>query len=394
MSHGIGRSRGTDYLRLFDDLTDDDRAVWERTRRFVDDEVLPVINDYWEKAELPWELFRRMGELGILGGTVAGYGAPGLSPVADGLVAMELNRGDGSVATFNGVQSGLVMRTIAMLGSEEQKSHWLPRLATVEKIGAFGLTEPEHGSDSVSLSTSARRDGDEWVLNGAKKWIGNGSISDVTIIWARDEADDEVKGFLVDTTLDGYTAEAMTGKGVMRAIWQAEITLRDVRVREADRLPSAGSFKDTAAVLAKTRGGVAWSALGHALAAFEVVHAYIEEREQFGHKLAEFQVIQHKLANLLADLTAMQLYCRRLGQLAEDDELEETMASLAKMHNTTKARQIISTARDMMGGNGVLLEYHVIRHMLDIEAIHTYEGTETIQALLVARDLTGESAFT
>lgn len=201
----------------------------------------------------------------------------------------------------------------------------------------------------MSLETSARRDGDHWVLNGAKKWIGNGSISDVTVIWARDEADDQVKGFLVDTTLDGYAAEPMTGKGVMRAIWQAEITLTDVRVSEDDRLPGATSFKDTAKVLSKTRGGVAWSALGHALAAFEIVHAYIQQREQFGHKLAEFQVIQHKLANLLAD---------------------------------------------MLGGNGILLDFHVIRHFLDIEAIHAYEGTETIQALLVGRDLTGESAFT
>lgn len=394
MSEDIGRSRGTDYLHLFDDISDADRDVWTRTRDFVDDEILPVINGYWEKAELPWELFRRMGELGILGGGITGYDCPGLSPVADGLVAMELNRGDGSAATFYGVQSGLVMRTIATLGSEDQKAYWLPQLAKVEKIGAFGLTEPDHGSDSVSLETSARRDGDHWVLNGAKKWIGNGSISDVAVIWARDEADDQVKGFLVDTTLDRYAAEPMTGKGVMRAIWQAEITLTDVRVSEDDRLPGATSFKDTAKVLSKTRGGVAWSALGHALAAFEIVHAYIQQREQFGHKLAEFQVIQHKLANLLADLTAMQLYCWRLGQLAEDDELEETMASLAKMHNTTKAREIIATARDMMGGNGILLDFHVIRHFLDIEAIHTYEGTETIQALLVGRDLTGESAFT
>lgn len=394
MHEGIGRSGGTDYLRLFEELGDEDRAVWERARDFVDDEVLPVINGYWEKAELPWELFKRMGELDILGGGVRGYDGLGLSPVADGLVAMELNRGDGSVATFNGVQSGLVMRTIDMLGSEEQKRYWLPQLAKVEKIGAFGLTEPDHGSDSVALESSARREGDHWVLNGQKKWIGNGSISDVTIIWARDEADGEVKGFLVDTTLDGYAAEPMTGKGVMRAIWQAEITLTDVRVSEEDRLPHATSFAQTSRVLAKTRGGVAWSALGHALAAFEIVHSYVQKRQQFGQKLAEFQVIQHKLANLLSDLTAMQLYCWRLGQLSSDDELEETMASLAKMHNTTKAREIIATARDMMGGNGILLDYHVIRHMSDIEAIHTYEGTETIQALLVSRDLTGESAFT
>lgn len=388
----IGRSRGTDYLRLADELGEEERAIYERVRAFVDDEVLPVIGGYWERAALPMELYKRLGELGVLGSDISGYGCPGLSEVATGLITMELNRGDGSLGTFFGVQSGLAMSTIAMLGSEEQKERWLPDMANASAIGAFALTEPQHGSDSVSLETSARRDGDEWVLSGTKKWIGNASIADVVVVWARDEADDRVKGFLVEPG-EGYEAKVIEGKGAMRAVWQAEIEMRDVRVPESSRLPGASSFHDTSQVLAKTRGGVAWGALGHATAAYDVALGYVLEREQFGQKLASFQIVQQRLAAMLADLTAMQLYCAQLGRLALDDELHETMASLAKMHNTTKAREIIRVARDMLGGVGILLDHHIIRHMADIEALHTFEGTETIQALIVGRDVTGESAF-
>ena len=229
----IGRSLGTDYFRIADQLTAGEIDIWRRTRDFVDDEVLPVIAEYWEKAELPWPLFHRLGELGLIGDGIDGYGCPRMSPVAAGLVAMELNRGDGSLGTFVGVQSGLAMQSIAMLGSPAQKQRWLPDLAAVNKFGAFALTEPDHGSDAVSLETSATRADDGWAINGEKKWIGNGTIADVVVVWARDTADEQVKGFLVETDTPGYEARRIDGKGSLRSVWQAHITLTDVRVPES-----------------------------------------------------------------------------------------------------------------------------------------------------------------
>jgi glutaryl-CoA dehydrogenase len=389
----IGRSRGTDYFRIRDQLTEQERAYLDTTRRFVDDEVLPVINDYWERAEFPRELVQRLGALGIVGDGIQGYGCPQMSPIACGLIHMELNRGDGSLGTFVGVQAGLAMQSIAMLGSEEQKQEWLPRMARLEAIGAFALTEPTHGSDSVALETTAHRNGAGWVINGMKKWIGNGSIADVVVVWARDDADRQVKGFLVEPGTAGYDARRMEGKVSLRAVWQAEITLDNVRVPDANRLPGANSFKDTARVLAGTRNAVAWGALGHATAAYEIAAQYCSERTQFGKPLISFQIVQDKLVKMLAEVCSMQLYCLRLGRLIEEGNLTDTIAAIAKMNNTRKARQVVAEARDLLGGNGILLDFHVMRHMADIEALHTYEGTETIQTLIVGRDITGVGAF-
>ena len=393
MYEGIGRSLGTDYFRIADQLSREDVSHWRRTRDFVDDEVLPVINDYWERAEFPWPLVEALGKLGIVGDGIEGYGCPPMSPIACGLVHMELNRGDGSLGTFLGVQAGLAMQSIAMLGSEEQKQEWLPAMARLERVGAFALTEPLHGSDSVALETSARSDGDTWVLNGAKKWIGNGTIADVVVVWARDTADGQVKGFLVEKDTPGYAATRIEGKGSLRAVWQAEIALTDVRVSEQQRLPGGRSFKDTGRVLARTRNSVAWAALGHATAAYEVAVAYCQQRLQFGKPLVSFQIVQERLVKMLAEVCSMQLYCLRLGRLIEEGRLTDTIAALAKMNNTRKARQVILEARDLLGGNGILLDFHVMRHMADIEAIHTYEGTETVQALIIGRSITGISAF-
>jgi glutaryl-CoA dehydrogenase len=250
-----------------------------------------------------------------------------------------------------------------------------------------------HGSDSVALETSARRDGDGWVLDGAKRWIGNGSIADVVVVWARDVEDGQVKGFLVEGGTPGFVAETIQGKGAARAIWQAQISLDGVQVPEESRLPGARTFKDTGRVLVTTRSTCAWGALGHAVAAYDTALTYCKQRRQFGKPLVAFQIVQNRLVKMLAEVTGMQLYCMQLARLEQDGRLSDTIAGLAKLNNTSKARWVIAEARDLLGGNGVLLENHVIRHMGDIEVIHTFEGTETMQALIVGRDITGVGAF-
>jgi glutaryl-CoA dehydrogenase len=388
----------TDYYLLDELLDDEARAVRDRVRKFVDTELLPVINDYWDRAEFPFPLVPRIAELGIIGSTISGYECPGLSRLAAGMVTLEMSRGDGSVNTFIGVQSGLAMGSIALLGSEEQKQRWLPAMAALDKIGAFGLTEPEHGSDSVALETSARRDGDQWVLNGAKRWIGNASIADVIVIWARDTDDGRVKAFVVEkqpdgSYPDGYSTELITGKMGKRAVWQPDVLLSDVRVPADNKLAGAHSFRDATRVLTATRGGAAWESLGHAVAAYEIALDYAKQRQQFGRPIASFQLVQHKLATMLAEITSMQLYCVRMAQLQEQGRFTGPMASLAKMNHAQKARQVCLDARDILGGNGLLISHHIARHLTDMEVVHTYEGTDSIQALIVGREVTGISAF-
>jgi glutaryl-CoA dehydrogenase len=394
----VTRSLGTDYYLLEEMLSDEERGIRDKVRAFADREVIPIINDYWERAEFPFEIIPKLAELNVAGFTIEGYGCPGMSRRAAGLVALELSRGDGSVNTFLGVHSGLTMGAIAMLGSEEQKERWLPPMARLEKVGAFALTEPNHGSDSVGLEASARRDGDEWVINGEKRWIGNATFADLVILWARDVEDGRVKGFVMEKNDDGsypegYETELITGKMGKRAVWQPDITLTDVRVPAENRLEGANSFKDVNKVLTATRGGAAWECVGHAVACYEAALTYAKERVQFGNPIAGFQLIQNKLANMLAETTAMQLICFRMADLQQQGVLTGPMASLAKMYNAKKAKDVCSEARDILGGNGILIEYHVARHMTDMEIVHTYEGTDTIQSLIIGRDVTGISAF-
>ena len=389
----IGRARGTDYFLIREQLTESELAYLQRTRQFVDDEVIPVINDYWEHAEFPFELVEKLAKIGIIGDGIEGYGCAPMGPIAAGLVNMELSRGDASIGTFYGVHCGLAMKSIALLGSPEQRERWLPPMARLEKIGAFALTEPMHGSDSIALETVARRDGDEWVLDGRKRWIGNGSIADVVVVWARDVADGHVKGFIVEKGTRGYETSVIERKVSLRCVWNADITLTDCRLPAENMLAEGRSFKDAGRVLAGTRNAVAWASLGHAVAAYEVAVAYTKERQQFGKPLAAFQLIQDKLVSMLCNVTTMQLLCLRLGRLMEEGRFTDTIAALAKLNNTVKARDVCRTAREILGGNGILLDYHVMRHFVDMEALYTYEGTAEIQTLIVGRDITGVSAF-
>ena len=389
---GVTEQLGTDFYLLDELLTPREREIRNRVRRFSEEEVVPIINDYWERADFPFELIPKLAALQIAGGTARGYGCPGHSQLAMGLVGMELARGDGSLCTFFGVHSGLAMGSISLLGSPQQKARWLPEMASLKKIGAFALTEPEHGSDSLLLETSAERDGDSFVLNGSKRWIGNGSIADLVIVWARDEKDG-VGGFVVERGTPGFEARVMTGKLSKRAVWQAEITLDGVRIPAANRLAKSRTFKDTGRVLTATRSGVAWEALGHSLACYEAALTYSKERIQFGKPLAGFQLVQNRLAWMLAEITAMQLICHRASVLASRGKLTPGMASLAKMNNARKARAIAAGAREILGGNGILLDYHVARHQADMEAVFTYEGTDSIQSLIIGKEITGEQAF-
>jgi glutaryl-CoA dehydrogenase len=373
-------------------LDDEERAVRDRVRRFSDEEVRPVINGYWERAEFPFELIPKLAKLGVCGGTIQGHGCPGLSPLAAGLVATELARGDGSVSTFHGVHSGLAMAAIGLLGSDEQKDRWLPAMARLDAVGAFALTEPEHGSDAVTLETRVRRLGDGYVIDGAKRWIGNATFADLMVVWARDATGD-VGAYVVEKGTPGVEARLITGKVAKRASWQADVVLSDVRVPAENRLAEASSFDDATRVLAAARPGIAWGALGHAVAAYEAAVAYSLEREQFGTPLGGYQITQYRLAKMLADVTGMRLICHRLAELMASGELTPAMASLAKMHNAARARAVVAEARDLLGGNGLLLENDVARHLGDVEVTATVEGTDVVHALIVGREITGMSAF-
>ena len=372
-------------------LTNEEREIRDRVREFMEREVKPIINDYWERAEFPFELIPKLAELNVCGGTIKGYGCPGMSSVASGLVASEMARVDGSICTFLGVTGGLAMSSIYYCGSEEQKEYWLPQLARMEKIGAFALTEPNIGSDASHLQTTARRDGDSYVLNGAKRWIGNATFADVIIVWARDEETNGVCGYLVEKGTPGFEATLIEGKIAKRALWNADVILNECRIPAANKLAKTKSFRDTATVLANTRYGVAWEGVGHAEAAYEMALRYSQERRQFGKPIGANQLIQEKLVKMLAEVVAMQLTTWRLSVLRDQGLMTDGQASLAKMNNAAKARQIV--AREIFGGNGILLENHIARHFADVEAVYTYEGSNEINMLVVGREITGFAAF-
>jgi glutaryl-CoA dehydrogenase len=383
-----------DFYDLALKLTPAQRELQIKVRNFMEDEIKPIANEYWNKAEFPFQIIPKMAELNICGLTYEGYETPDESYVMEGIIAMELARVDVSISTFFGVHSGLAMGSIYICGSEEQKQEWLPKMAKMELIGAFGLTEPDVGSAVAGgMDTTCRQEGDEWILNGQKKWIGNATFADVIIIWARDEASDQVKGFLVRKENPGFKAEKIENKMALRITQNALITLTDCRVAESDRLQKCDSFKDTAKVLRMTRAAVAWQAVGCARGAYEAALKYTKKREQFGKPIASFQMVQGHLVEMVANLTAMQTMCFRLSELQDEGLLTDEHASLAKVFCSLRTRDVVRSAREVMGGNGILLEYDVARFVADAEAIYSYEGTKEINSLIVGRAITGYSAF-
>lgn len=383
-----------DFYNISHTLTPDERALQLRVRAFMEDEVKPIANEFWVRGEFPHHLIPKVAELDICGVAYEGLSNPLRSCLMEGVLAMEMARVDASFATFFGVQSGLVMGSIHLLGSEEQKQEWLPELKSLRKIGAFGLTEPEVGSGVAGgLTMKAKRNGNTWTLNGQKKWIGNATFADVIIIWAEDEEDKQVKGFLVRKGNPGLGVEKMEDKMALRIVQNGMVTLTNCVVAESDRLQHANSFKDTANVLRMTRAGVAWLAVGCARGAYEAALKYTRERKQFGKPIASFQQIQNHLVEMLTNLTAMQTMVARLSELQDQKELTDEHASLAKVFCSLRTRDIVSKAREVMGGNGILLQYDVARFVADAEAIYSYEGTKEINTLIVGRAITGYSAF-
>jgi glutaryl-CoA dehydrogenase len=383
-----------DFYHITESLSGADQAVLRRVRAFMETQVAPVINKYWADDAFPFELVPGFGDLKIAGLGYNGYECAGGTTLLAGFAAMEIARVDSSFATFFGVHSGLAMGSIFLAGSEEQKQKWLPPMARLEKIGAFGLTEPLVGSGtSGGLLTTARRDGDSWVLNGQKKWIGNATWGDVTIIWARDVGDGQVKGFIVENKTPGFTAAKIQNKMALRVVQNALITLDNCRVPEENRLQGAMTFRDTARVLRMTRAFVAWEAVGCAMGAYEHALAYAQTREQFGKPIAKFQLIQDLLVKMLGNITASLCMVVRLSQLQDEGKLKDEHASLAKAFCTVKMRETVGYARELLGANGILLDHQIGRFVADAEAIYSYEGTREMNTLIVGKAITGFGAF-
>ena len=380
-----------DLLDLDALLTDDEKAIRTRVRTFVDQSVRPRIAEWFESARFPRDLVPELGRLGVLGMHLEGYGCAGRSAVEYGLAAAELEAGDSGLRTFVSVQGSLAMSAIAKHGSEEQKTNLLPRMATGEIVGCFALTEPGAGSDPGSMTTFARRDGDDWVINGAKRWIGLASIAQVAVVWARTEHG--VRGFLVPTDAPGFTATPITPKLSMRASIQCDIELADVRVPDAARLPGAEGLRGPFACLNEARYGIAWGVMGAALDSYRAVVEYSQRRLQFDRPLAGFQLTQARLADMAVEIGNGQLLALHLGRMKDAGRLQPHQISMAKLSNTRAAIRIAREARAMLGGNGITLEHSPMRHAANLESVRTYEGTDEVHALVVGQAITGLSAF-
>jgi glutaryl-CoA dehydrogenase len=384
-----------DFYNLASTLTPKQNAIRLEIRAFMEQEVEPIINEYWSRDEFPKELIAKFRELNLIGKIFNDDGTRTKDAgILEGIASMEMARIDVSTATFFGVHAGLAMCSILVAGSDEQRKEWLPKMRNMDIIGAFGLTEPTVGSGAAGgLTTTCKREGDTWVLNGEKYWIGNSTFADIIIIWARDVADNEVKGFIVERTNLGFHVDKIMGKIALRAVENGHIKLTNCRVSESHRLQNATSFRSTADVLRMTRAGVAWQAVGAAMGAYEKALKYAQTREQFGREIGNFQLIQSHLVHMLGDVTAMYTMCSRLSLMQDQGEMKDEHASLAKVFTASRCRDVVARAREIFGGKGILLENHVARLFNDTEAIYSYEGTNEINTLVVGRAITGFSAF-
>lgn len=386
-----GLAPDVDFYQLDEWLTPEEKMTRDAVRRFVEGQVLPAIERHFADETFPRELIPVMAELGIFGANLKGYGCAGLNNVAYGLIMQELEAGDSGLRSFASVQSALAMYAIYSSGSEEQKNRYLPEMANGKLLGCFGLTEPDHGSDPAGMETRARRDGGGWVLNGTKRWITNGSIADLAIVWAR--IDEGVTGFIVEKGTPGFSTSDIHGKFSMRASVTSELVLEDVRLDESHHLSNARGLRAPLSCLTQARYGIAWGAIGAARTCFQCALDYTKSRKQFARPLAGYQMVQRKLVDMLTEITKAQLVCYRLGQLKDAGNMRPEHVSFAKRNNVNAALDIARMARDMLGANGIVNEYPVIRHMLNLETVNTYEGTYDVQTLILGRDITGESAF-
>ena len=381
-----------DFLAIDPLLDDEERAVRDTVRQFVRERVLPEIGEWFEQAILPRELVKELGQLGLFGMHLEGYGLPGASSVAYGLTCMELEAGDAGIRSLVSVQGSLAMFAIWRWGTEEQKQRWLPPMHEGDAVGCFGLTEPDAGSDPGSMRTTARRDGSDWILNGTKMWITNGTIADVAVVWARTE-DGEINGFLVERGMQGFEAPEMHRKISLRASVTSELVLRDVRVPEESRFPEVSSLRGPLSCLSEARYGIVWGSVGSGRACFEAALEYAKERIVFGKPIAGYQLTQQKLAEMALEINRATLVALHLGRKKDEGTLRPEHVSMGKMGNVRGALEVARSARTILGGNGITLEYPVIRHMNNLESVLTYEGTHEVHTLVVGEALTGENAF-
>jgi glutaryl-CoA dehydrogenase len=383
--------RDLDFYHLDEMIGQEEKMARDAVRQFVKREVIPDVERHFANETFPLELIPRMAELGIFGANLKWYGCAGMNNIAYGLIMQELEAADSGLRSFASVQSALAMYAIYSSGSEEQKQRYIPEMAKGKLIGCFGLTEPDHGSDPGGMETRARRDGDGWVLNGTKRWITNGSISDVAIVWAK--VDEGITGFIVEKGTPGFTTSDIHGKFSMRASITSELVFEDVRLGKNNHLPEARGLRGPLSCLTQARYGIAWGALGAARSCYHCALDYVKSRKQFSRPLAGYQLVQRKLVDMLTEITKGQMVCLRLGQLKDSGKMRPEHVSFAKRNNVNAALEIARMARDMLGANGIVNEYPVIRHMMNLETVNTYEGTYDVQTLILGREITGESAF-
>jgi glutaryl-CoA dehydrogenase len=384
--------RGVDYYDLDGLLSEDERMIRDTVRDWVETEFLPVVTDAHRQGTFPTHLIPKLGEMGVFGATLKGYGCAGLNNVAYGLIMQELERGDSGLRSAASVQSGLVMYPIYAYGSDAQKEKWLPQLATGAKVGCFGLTEPDHGSDPGSMKTRASKKGNEYVLNGTKLWITNGSIADVAVVWAKED-DGEIHGFLVEKGTPGFSTLDIHGKFSMRASITSELAFQDVRIPLENKLPKVKGLRGPLGCLSQARYGIAWGAVGAAMAVYDWSLQYAQQRIQFGKPIGAFQLVQQKLVWMVTEITKAQLLVLQLGRLKDAGKVRPQHISMAKMNNVQIALDAARLARDILGAAGIVDEHPIIRHMLNLETVNTYEGTHDIHTLIVGRDITGLDAF-